>query len=179
MAGIPVDELDEDTRLRIGFKPKPSLKEVGDRLIVLGKVFRVLKGLTDEDALAVLQQAQISILKQSVDQVISQPGEDGQNDDDYVPPIGWTIQVVSMVFNLEIDDLKRRKRSAEISLARQAAMYTLYMMKKYTLTEIGQALGGRSPATVSHGFHRIAGKLNGDSNLRDKISEIHSRLLLE
>lgn len=68
-------------------------------------------------------------------------------------------------------DLKQRKREVGIAEARQVAMYLLCMTSKYTLTYIGQQIGGRSPATVSHAFQKIAGKINNDPALKRKVDD--------
>lgn len=169
MASIHVEELTEETREKLGIRLPPPIKQVGDSLITLGRVFRALKGLSDEESLRVLQQAQLYILKRTIPEE-AKPGF-------HVQPMGWTIQVVAQVFNLSPADLKQRRREVEVVQARQAAMYVLSMMNIYTLGEIGQALGGRSPATISHGFQRVAERLTVDRSLRDTISEIGTILI--
>lgn len=61
--GINIDNLDEETREKIGIVLPPSISELGTNLIVLGKVFSALKGLSDEEALQVLRQAQMYLIK--------------------------------------------------------------------------------------------------------------------
>ena len=172
---IRAEELDEETRQRIGLDIKPPIEQMGERLIVLGKVFRSLKGMTGDGALWILQQALLYVLEQN-GQI---PDINERDTAGYVPPIGWTIQVVSNVFKVSTSDLKQRSRTAQISLARQVAMYVLWRTQKYSLLRIGHHLGDRSPATVSHGFQNIARKLNNDSKLKEKLTEINARLLIE
>ena len=170
MTSIHVEELSEETREKLGINLPPPINQVGDSLITLGHVFRALRGLSDAEALGVLQQAQRYILKRSHPEIeVEKPGA-------YVPPVGWTIQVVARAFRLTPADLKQRSREVEVVLARQVAMYVLSMTDKYTLEQIGQALGGRSPATVSHGFQRVADQLAKDEYLRGKVSQISTIL---
>ncbi len=166
MASIHIEELTEGTREKLGIKLPPPINQVANSLIALGRVFRALRGLPDEEALRVLHQAQRYILKRSTPEIEEEkPGS-------YVPPVGWTIQVVARSFSLTPADLKQRSREVEVVQARHVAMYVLSMTDKYTLGQIGQALGGRSPATVSHGFQRVAERLADDRYLREKVSEI-------
>jgi len=170
VASIHVEELKEETREKLGIRLPPPINQVGDSLITLGRVFRALRGLSDEEALGVLQQAQRFILKRSIPEIEEEkPGS-------YVPPVGWTIQVVARSFSLTPADLKQRSREVGVVQARHVAMYVLSMTDKYTLGQIGQALGGRSPATVSHGFQRVAEQLTNDEYLRGKVVEIRTIL---
>ncbi|MBA7710901.1 Chromosomal replication initiator protein DnaA [subsurface metagenome] len=171
--GISVDKLDQETLDKLGIDLPPSLAEIGTNLIVLGKVFTAIKGLSDEEALQVLRQAQMYIIsKQKTPDIeaIGLPGDGlGQ---DYAPPIDWTLQVTAKVFGLKPLELKLRKRDAQVAQARQAAMYVLGMTNKYTFTHIGQAIGGRSPSTVTYAFNRIGNLIMADVELREKVQEI-------
>lgn len=131
----------------------------------MGKVLKAIGQLEEDDALWVLQEAKQSLEKQG--DVLST-----DNSSKYVPPVGWTIQVVAKYFKLSVTDLKHRSRSAEVALARQVAMYILSMFNEYTLKEIGEALDGRTPATVYHGFMKIAGQLERDKKLAEKVKAI-------
>ncbi len=75
-------------------------------------------------------------------------------------------------FQLTPSDLKSRKRDEATALARQVAMYLIRQETDCSLAEIGQELGGRSPATVSHAYQKIANDINNSPSLRRKIFEI-------
>ena len=171
--GIDLESLDEETLERLGITLPPSLGEFGSNLVILGRVFNALKGLTDDDALQVLQQAQMYLIsrKNALDiKSISLPRDEVQ--ESYAPPIDWTLQVVAKIFKLKPADLKQRKRDAIVAQARQVAMYVLSMTNKYTLTHIGQSIGGRSPSTVSHAFTRISYQVKENPELDEKVKEI-------
>lgn len=53
-------------------------------------------------------------------------------------------------------------------------MYVLAMTNKYSFTYIGQAIGGRSPATATHAFARIGNRVTTDPDLKNKVVEIQS-----
>jgi chromosomal replication initiator protein len=46
----------------------------------------------------------------------------------------------------------------------------------YSLGEIGQELGDRSPATVSHAYQKIAGNISNSPSLRRKLFEIQQAI---
>jgi chromosomal replication initiator protein len=51
----------------------------------------------------------------------------------------------------------------------------MYLMRQETdcsLAEIGQEFGGRTPATVSHAYQKIASDINNSPSLRRKVSQI-------
>lgn len=71
------------------------------------------------------------------------------------------VQMVAEEFGLTADDLTGRVRTAKIALARQVAMYFIRQKTGLTLADTGHLLGGRTPATVSWGYQRIAGVRGG------------------
>lgn len=75
-------------------------------------------------------------------------------------------------FQLTPSDLKGRKRDEATALARQVAMYLIRQETNCSLAEIGHELGGRSPATVSHAYQKIASGITNSPSLRRKVFEI-------
>ena len=86
------------------------------------------------------------------------------------------IEVVVNSFQLTPSDLRSRKRDEATALARQVAMYLIRQETDYSLGEIGQELGGRSPATVSHAYQKIAGNISNSPSLRRKLFEIQQTI---
>lgn len=84
------------------------------------------------------------------------------------------INLVSLFFLREPGELEGRRRKSDVVLPRHVAMYVLWDSQVYTLMEIGQALGGRTPATVSWGYQKIADRIRYDKNLKELIVEIKS-----
>lgn len=92
-----------------------------------------------------------------------------------VAEAGRTVQVVAMCCGLNEDDLTGRSRLAFINRARQVAMYLL-IMDDYRLREVGEALGGRTPATITHGFQRIAREIRKNKRLDLLVERIKEEL---
>ncbi len=86
------------------------------------------------------------------------------------------IEAVVNCFQLTPTDLKSRKKDEGTVLARQVAMYLIRQETDCSLAEVGQELGGRSPATVSHAYQKIAGDLNTSPSLQRKVFEIQQRI---
>ena len=89
---------------------------------------------------------------------------------------GLITEAVVDIFQLTPSDLKSRKRDQATALARQVAMYLIRQETDYSLAAIGRELGGRSPATVSHAYQKIAGAINDSPSLRRKLVEIRQKL---
>ncbi|MFC1928416.1 chromosomal replication initiator protein DnaA [Chloroflexota bacterium] len=86
------------------------------------------------------------------------------------------MEAVVNSFHLTPSDLKSRKRDEATALARQVAMYLIRQETNCSLGEIGQQLGGRSPATISHAYQKIASDINNSPSLRRKISDIQQSI---
>ncbi len=82
------------------------------------------------------------------------------------------VEAVVNSFQLTPADLRSRKRDEATALARQVAMYLMRQETNFSLADIGEELGGRSPATVSHAYQKIAGDIKNSPSLRRKVFEI-------
>ncbi len=90
------------------------------------------------------------------------------------PPL--IIEAVASNFQLTPSDIRSRKRDEATALARQVAMYLIRQETNCSLAEVGEELGGRSPATISHAYQKIANNINDSPSLRRKIFEIQQRI---
>lgn len=65
------------------------------------------------------------------------------------------IRMVADFYKLSLSDLKGKKRSKNIALARQVAMFVIREVTEYSTTEIGVEFGGRDHTTVMHSCQKI------------------------
>ncbi len=86
------------------------------------------------------------------------------------------IQAVAASFRISPEILISQKRDKDTALARQVAMYVLKQEMNCSLAQVGKELGGRNPATVTHGCQKIADELNSNNFLRDRLAEIQERI---
>lgn len=89
------------------------------------------------------------------------------------------ISAVAEQYNVSVDLLKSQKRSTEIVLPRQLAMYLIREYTDTTLLNIGKELGGRDHSTVKNSIKRITGMLSSDEDLNKKIAIICMKLNLD
>jgi len=81
-------------------------------------------------------------------------------------------RVVAEEYHLTPNDLKNKKRSSGIVRPRQISMYLCRELTKYSLTEIGQAFGGRDHTTVLHSCKLIEETSRFDTNLYSALERL-------
>lgn len=86
------------------------------------------------------------------------------------------ITVVGSYYNIGIDDILGSKRTANISIARQIAMYLCRSLGNFTTTKIGNFFGGKKHTTVMHSVDKIEKDLKINEELRKDIEEITNKI---
>jgi len=91
---------------------------------------------------------------------------------------GLIIETVADIFQVPVTDIKGRKRNEPTVVARQVAMYLMRQETDSSLAQIGRELDGRSSATISYAYEKIANNINNDQHLRRQVfntqQKIHS-----
>ncbi|WP_184017135.1 chromosomal replication initiator protein DnaA [Haloferula luteola] len=85
-------------------------------------------------------------------------------------------RLVAEHFDIRLADMTSRRRPASIAGPRQVAMYLSRTLTKSSLIEIGEAFGGRDHGTVIHAVRKVAGLMETDGELRDRVERIQSDL---
>ncbi|MBQ7124439.1 MAG: chromosomal replication initiator protein DnaA [Oscillospiraceae bacterium] len=95
------------------------------------------------------------------------------NDNQPVPvTISKIITEVSRTFNVSEQDIKSNKRAANISRARQVAMYVIKDITQMSMAAIGDEFGGRDHSTVVYAISQTEKMMKTDSRLREIIEDI-------
>ena len=92
------------------------------------------------------------------------------------PTPSLIMEAVASKYNLTLSDLKGRKRDEATVLARHMTMYLIRQETDCSLAQIGKELGGRSPATISYAYEKIANSINNDHRLRRQVFNIQQVL---
>jgi chromosomal replication initiator protein len=74
-------------------------------------------------------------------------------------------RVVSDYFSISYSDLRGKKRTKNVMLPRQLAMYIARELTEYSTTELGMEFGGRDHTTVMHSCQKIEEQMRSDSTL--------------
>jgi chromosomal replication initiator protein len=81
-------------------------------------------------------------------------------------------EVVSRHFNLDVKDMKSKRRTDAIAFPRQIAMYLARTLTECSTTEIGEAFGGKDHTTVMHACNKIKGKMQSDPYFTALVNKI-------
>lgn len=85
-------------------------------------------------------------------------------------------KAVADYFKLQIEDLKSKKRTANINNARQIAMYICNRTTEETLEKIGLEFGGKDHSTVIHSCNKIENELKNNNELKNIIEQIKNKI---
>jgi len=85
-------------------------------------------------------------------------------------------RIVADFFRISPIDLKSKKKTKKIVVPRQIAMYLARDMTGYSLTEIGEAFGGRDHATVIHSCDKIENQIRTDPNLEPTLQNLQRQI---
>ncbi len=87
------------------------------------------------------------------------------------------LEEVAEHYRVEMSALLGPSRRRDVSHPRQVAMYLIRDMTSQSLPAIGTALGGRDHSTIVHGYQKVAGRLEADSDLAGSIESIRAAVL--
>lgn len=79
-------------------------------------------------------------------------------------------------FDIRLADMTSKRRPANIALPRQIAMYLSRELTKTSLSEIGDAFGGRDHGTVLHAHRLVKDKIREDEKMRQTVSFLDNQL---
>ncbi len=85
-------------------------------------------------------------------------------------------EVVSEAFEVPVAMLKAKKRSANIALARQVAMYVSRELTGRSLQQVGHDFGGRDHSTVIHACSLVTARMQDDSMFKDQVDGVFAAL---
>ena len=85
-------------------------------------------------------------------------------------------EVVASYFKLRLDDLHAKKRTRNLAIPRQIAMYLCRELTQSSLLQIGNSFGGRDHTTVLHACEKIGKERQEDSKLDRTIEQLMQRI---
>jgi chromosomal replication initiator protein len=90
--------------------------------------------------------------------------------------IADAMRVVCDHYSVSVDQLKSKRRTQDLALARQVSMYLARERVGASLNQIGRAFGNRDHSTVLHACHKIAHKCDQDPQFRGTIKDLLEQL---
>jgi len=86
------------------------------------------------------------------------------------PTPAYIIDVVAKFFGVSPSDILGSRRSRDVVIARQCAIYLTRKMTNDSFPEIGAAFGGRDHTTIMHSVNKIENDLKTDETLQANIA---------
>lgn len=87
------------------------------------------------------------------------------------------IEVTAENFGLKPEDVLSKKRTQDIALTRQVAMYLCRMLTDLSLPKLGEHFGGRDHTTVLHAFKKIESLVAEDADFKNRLELIKNTLV--
>jgi len=82
------------------------------------------------------------------------------------------INEVAGIYNVSNDEIRSQSRSAQISTARQVAIYVIHKITGLSYTAIGQEFGGRDHSTIVYAINKVKNIIKKDNSYRASIEDI-------
>jgi len=86
------------------------------------------------------------------------------------------LKAVSQQFHVSVTELRGKRRTKNVALPRQVAMYLSRELTDCSFPEIGSKIGGRDHSTVMYACDKIARTVENDDELRRQVDTIRSAL---
>ncbi len=86
------------------------------------------------------------------------------------------LKSVAEYFGLKPQELKARKRTKEIAVPRQIAMYLAREFTEVSLNDIGKNMGGKDHATVIYACKRIEERRSGDESFDRMVENLINKI---
>ena len=86
------------------------------------------------------------------------------------------MEAVAAYYSVSVDDLKGPRRSRDVAVPRQIAMYIAREIVGAPLTMIGDCFGGRDHSTVNHACQKVSGDMKTSPALTTLVSDLTQQL---
>ena len=86
--------------------------------------------------------------------------------------VGRVQKIVADYFKISIEDIKSKKRNADIAFPRQIAMYLCRKLTDESYPKIGMEFGGRDHSTVMHSCEKIEQEIKLKKNFAEIIDKL-------
>jgi chromosomal replication initiator protein len=86
------------------------------------------------------------------------------------------VTAVADFYHFDADDLRGSRRTKDLALARQVAMFLAREETDASLAQIGVTLGNRDHTTVMHGHDKVERQIEQDDHLRRDVLAIRGSL---
>lgn len=83
---------------------------------------------------------------------------------------------MAAAWGVSAEQLQSAKRTKDLTVPRQVAMYLIKELFDLSLVEIGKLFGGRDHSTVIHSISKVEDDIKADPELRERVEGIRKGL---
>jgi len=84
--------------------------------------------------------------------------------------------LVARQWNVTPEALASKRRTRDLTVPRQVAMYLIRELADLPLTQIGELFGGRDHSTVIHSIRVVENRVNVEPTFRQQVQELEAEL---
>ncbi len=153
LAGVPIDDDILDVINLIAEKIKFNIRELE------GAFSRVISfsSLTNE-------KIDLKFAKNILKDIMSSS--------DYTVTPDTIKKTVCKYYGIKVSDMDSKKKTMNITLPRQVAMYLCKELTDLSLPKIGEAFGGRDHTTVIHACNKITGEMKINDDFKETVNRL-------
>ena len=85
-------------------------------------------------------------------------------------------KTTSEYYGIKLNNLLSKKRTKNIVLARQVAIYLCRELTEHSFPEIGDIFGGKDHTTIMHSYNKIKNKIKNDKGLKSSIDNLNLKI---
>ena len=90
--------------------------------------------------------------------------------------VEFILKTTAEHFGIRLQEIKARKRTKEIALPRQVAMYLARELTESSLSDIGKNMGGKDHATVIYAYKQVEGRRARDESFDRMVSNLMNKI---
>lgn len=164
---------DLETKIAILFKKAESHKKKISQDVAAFLAQNIKSNIRELEGLLLRVIAYASFTKRDLDMELAQEVlRDFTVDKNRNFTIPNIMKTAASFFNLKVQDLKSKRRSREISVPRQIAMYICREYTPASLPEIGRQFGGKDHTTVIFSHKKISKLVKENKEIENTVDEI-------
>jgi chromosomal replication initiator protein len=100
-------------------------------------------------------------------------GSEAEEEEEAAPPGPEEIRRrTAEAWDVSVDGLVSKRRTRNLTVPRQVAMYVIKSVLDLPYTEIGELFGGRDHSTVIHSVNKVEAEMAGDTEFRERVQEL-------
>lgn len=86
------------------------------------------------------------------------------------------LKAVAAHYGIKVNEMKARKRTRDVAVPRQVAMYISREITEASLSDVGKAIGGKDHATVIYACKKMAGRRASDEDFDRMVESLINQL---